>query len=126
MALLRYLKHTRTLPTANETGISESTTKEANAAVSRVLAGSESGTVQPGPSGSRKRKAYTSFSEEHRAAIGQHAAEHRNAAAVQQFKTNFEGGLGESTVRLFNKKYLFELKKARKKLLQHSKICKAV
>ena len=105
----------RTLPTTNKTGISESATKEANAAVSRVLAGSESGTVQPGPSGSHKRKVYTSFSEEQRSAIGQHAAEHGNAAAVKRFKANFKGGLGESAVRLFNKKYLFELKKARKK-----------
>ena len=113
MALLRYFKPSSSLPTANETDISDAATREANAAVSCVLASDESRRVQPGPSGPLKRKAYTSFSEEQRAAICQYAAEHGNTSAVKRFKADFEGGLGESTVWLFKKKYLLELKKAK-------------
>ena len=53
--------------------------REANAAVTRVLAGSESGTVQPGLSGSRKRKAYTSFSEQ---GLGESRGVHKPAYLV--------------------------------------------
>ena len=59
-----------------------------------------------------KRK-YTSFRAEQRASIGHNTAEHSNAAAVKKFKSNFEQGLGESTVQLFKKKYLKELQKAK-------------
>ena len=48
-----------------DTGLGETTTKEANAAVQRVL------TKQPQPTGStHTRKVYTLFSDEQRAAIG--------------------------------------------------------
>ena len=62
-----------------------------------------------------KRK-YISFSAEQRALIGRYAAEHSNSAAVKKFKSDFEQGLGESTVRLFKKRYLEELKKAKETL----------
>lgn len=110
MALLRYFaKSSLSLPTAKDTGLGEATTKEANTAVQRVLEQS----MQGGNSTGRKRKIYTSFSDEQRAAIGRYAAEHSNAAAVKKFKGDFEHGLGESTVRLFKKKYLEELKRAK-------------
>ena len=70
---------------------------------------------QPQPAGgTRKRTLYTSFSDEQRAAIGRYATEHSNTAAVKKFKGDFERRLGESTVRLFKKKYLEELKRAKK------------
>ena len=52
------------------------------------------------------------FSDEQRATIGQYAAENGNAAAVKKFKGDC---LRESTVRLFKKWYLAELKKVTKK-----------
>ena len=65
--------------------------------------------------GTRKRKAYTAFTAEQRAAIGKFASENGNAAAVEKFKDNFEGGkLRESTVHLFKKRYVKELKKAKR------------
>ena len=102
MALLKYFKSS--LPTAKDAGISEVVTRETNAAVSRVL------TERPQQ---RKRKAYTAFTDGQRAAIGRYAAEHSNTAAVKKFKGDFEGGLGESTVRLFKKRYLIELDRAK-------------
>ena len=62
-----------------------------------------------------KRK-YTSFSSEQRASIGRYAAAHSNSAAVKKFKSDFEQGLGESTVRLYKKIYLEEPKKAKETL----------
>ena len=59
------------------------------------------------------KQKYTSFSAEQRASIGRYAAEHSNAATVKKFKSNFEQGVGESTVRLFKKRYLEELKRAK-------------
>ena len=107
MALLKYFKSS--LPTAKETGMSEIATREANAAVSRVMT--------PTQQTSRKRKAYSVFSDEQRATIGKYATENGNAAAVKKFKGDFDGGLGESTVRAFKKRYLEELKKATKENL---------
>ena len=52
-----------------------------------------------------------SFSAKQRASIGRYAAEHSNAANVKKFKSNLD--LGESTVRLFKKRYLEELKRAK-------------
>ena len=46
-----------------------------------------------------------------------YATENGNAAAVKKFKGDFDGGLGESTVRAFKKRYLEELKKATKENL---------
>ena len=83
--------------------MSEMVTREANAAISRVLTPTEQST-------SHKRKVYSVFSDEQRATIGQYAAENGNAAAVKKFKGDFDNGLGEGTVRLFKKRYLAELK----------------
>ena len=82
MALLRFLKPKSSLPSATDTGLGETTTKEANAAVERVLQEQS----QPTGGRTRKRKVYTSFSDEQRAVIGRYAAEHSNAAAVKKFK----------------------------------------
>ena len=60
-----------------------------------------------------KKKAYSVFSSEQRAAIGKYAAEHSNAAALKKFKGDFDGQLGESTVQLFKRKYYGELSKAK-------------
>ena len=76
MALRKYLKK-GDLPTAKETGIGALATKDANAAVSRVIQES------PESSLSRKRK-HTVFSLEQRAAIGRYAAENSNVAAVKK------------------------------------------
>ena len=116
MALLKYFKSSSSLPSAKDTKIGETATKEANAAVSRVLAEKQPQQSSSSPAPDRpkvtgKRK-YTSFSAEQRASIGRYAAEHSNAATVKKFKSNFEQGLGESTVRLFKKRYLEELKRA--------------
>ena len=118
MALLRYLKTKSSLPTPEDTGLGETTTKEANTAVQRVLTEQSQHTGGPQTQcGTRKMKLYTSFSEEQRAVIGRYAAELSNTAAVKKFKGEFKHGLGESTVRLFKKKYLEELKRAKEKNL---------
>ena len=70
------------------------------------------GSHSTGGHGACKSKGYTSFIDEHRAAIGRYAAEHSNAAAVKKFKGDFEHSLGERTVHLF-KKYLEELKRTK-------------
>jgi len=80
MALLRFLKPKSSLPSATDTGLGETTTKEANAAVERVLQEQS----QPTGGRTRKRKVYTSFSDEQRAVIGRYAAEHSNTAAVKK------------------------------------------
>ena len=49
--------------------------------------------------------------DERRAAIGKYAAENGNSATVKKFQGDFDGQLGESTVRLFKQKYYQELKK---------------
>ena len=107
MALLKYFKSLSSLPSAKDTKIGETATKEANAAVSRVLAEKQPQQSSSSPAPHRlkvtsKRK-YTSFSAEQRVSIGRYAAEHSNAATVKKFKSNFEQGVGESTVRLFKK-----------------------
>ena len=79
MTLLRFLKPKSFLLTAKDIGLGETSTKEANAAVQRVL------TEQPQPTGStHMRKLYTVFSDEQRAAVGRYTAEHSNAAAVKK------------------------------------------
>jgi len=84
------------LPTAEQTGIGEEATQEANKAVQSLLS------QQDGAK--RKRKPYRRFSETDRAAIGKYAAEHGNAEAMKRFKTEFPE-LPESTVRSFKIKY---------------------
>ena len=107
MALLRYFQVTASLPTAEETALGDTVTQSTNATVLREVQADRP----------RKRKPYTVFTDEQRAAIGKYASEHGNAAAVKKFKANIEGGqLGESTVRLFKKRYFEELKAKHKPL----------
>ena len=83
-------------------GIGERSTVEANVALTEVISDS-------GPSNGRKRKHYTAFSDEDRAAIGRHAAENSNVSALKKFRSSFPD-LGESTVHLFKRKYLETMK----------------
>ena len=102
--LLHYFQATASLPTAEETALSDTVTQSMNAA---VLHEEHSERL-------RKRKRYTVFTTEQRATIGKYASEHRNAAAVKKFKANIEGGqFGESIVHFFKKHYFEELKKAK-------------
>ena len=87
MALLKYFS--RSLPTAEDTGIGEVATREANRAVTEEIRRSEAAQTKP----PRKRKAYIVFSSEQRAAMGKYAAENGNAAAVKKFKSDFDGQL---------------------------------
>ena len=102
MSLLRYMRPRLSLPAPQQTGIGERATTEANAAVAKVIGDS-------GYSIGRKRKCYTAFSDEDRAAIGRLAAENSNVSALRKFRRSFPD-LGESTVRLFKKKYLETVK----------------
>ena len=96
MSILQYF-HRKTPP--QQTGIG---TKEANASVEKELCANSAGTT-------RKRKRYTSFTDKDRAMIGKHAAENGNLSAQKRLKSSFPD-LGESTVRLFKKKYLEAMK----------------
>ena len=64
MALLQYFS--RSLPTAEDKGIGEVATREANRAVTEEIRRSEAAQTKP----PRKRKAYSVFSSEQRAAMG--------------------------------------------------------
>lgn len=104
MSLRRYFQPATTLPTASQTQLSPNVLQEVNQAVRAAL--------QPKENGGRrasKRKYTTSFTPEDRARIGKYASENGNAAAVKKFKATHE--IGESTVRLFKKKYMEEIKK---------------
>ena len=57
--------------------MSEAATRQVNAALSRVLTPTQPSSQQR----SRKRKAYSVFSDEQRATIGKYAAENSTAAA---------------------------------------------
>ena len=106
MALLRYFQATTSLPTAKEMALGDTVTQSANAAVLHKVQAEWP----------KKHKPYTVFTAEH-TTIGKYASEHGNAAAVKKFKANIEGGqLGESTVRLFKKRYFEELKAKHKPL----------
>ena len=76
MALLKYFKISSSLPSAKDTGIGEMATKEANAAVSRMLAEKQpqQSTSSPAPDRPKVKQKYTSFSAEQRASIGRYAA----------------------------------------------------
>ena len=100
MSLLKYLKQ-KSLPTSEETGLGEAATSEANDAVESVLSEEQSG--------GKKRK-YTHFTPLQRAKIAKYASECGNTAAVRHFNKDFPF-LGESTVRVFKKQYIAELKK---------------
>ena len=90
------------LPTSSDAGIEESTMKKANEAVQTELDRQKSQKSCP-----KKCKAYTAFSDEMHANIGRYAAENDNAAALKKFRSDITD-LGESTVRLFKKRYLKE------------------
>ena len=78
------------LPTSKETGLGNVATKEANAAVEKVL--------EQERNGGRKRK-YMHFTLEQRAKMGRYTG---NISALRHFSKEFPS-LGESTVRLFKK-----------------------
>lgn len=78
--------------------------KKANEAVQTQLDCQKSQKSRP-----KKHKAYTTFSDEMRANIGRYAAENGNAAALKKFHSDITD-LGESTVRLFKKRYLEQFK----------------
>ena len=101
MSLFRYLKPASKVPTSEQTGLPPSVLKDVNHAVQKAL--------NPAPQSGKKRKYTTNFMPADRAAIGRYAAENGNSAAVKKFKDTH--GVGESTVRLFKKKYLDAVKK---------------
>ena len=99
MSILNYFKAKTTLPTASQPSLTEDAVQCANREVERVL---EELQMQ---GGRRKRKAYSTFSDEDRAVIGKYAAENGNASALKKFKVS-KPGLIESTVRSFKQKYV--------------------
>ena len=105
MSILSYFKPSSMLPSPSDTGIGVVATKEANEDIRKVIDRGASANVV-----SKKRKAYTAFSDETRADIGRYAAENGNAAALKKFRSDIPD-LGESTVRLFKKRYLEEVRK---------------
>ena len=101
--LLKYFQRSQPLPTSEETGLGEVATKEANAAVERILQEERNGT-------NGVKCKYTHFTPEHRAKIAKYIAECGNTATARHFSREFPT-LGESTVRLFKKQYEAELKR---------------
>ena len=101
MSLLQYLKRSsavNSLPTPEETGLPCHVNDEANKSVSGAL---------KKESAAEKKKYLTTFTAEDRAQIGKYAAENGNNAAVKKFHETHR--VGESTERLFKKKYLTEI-----------------
>ena len=80
----------QSLPNSDETGLSETLTKEANTAVERTLEGEHNGA-------SGKKRKYTHFTPEQRAKIAKYAAQFGNSGAVRHFTKEFPT-LGESSV----------------------------
>ena len=76
----------RVLPTAEDTGIGEVATREANKAVTEELRCSEADQTKQ----TCKRKPYSVSSGKQRAQIGKCAAENGNAAAVKRFKDDYK------------------------------------
>ena len=101
MSILSYCK--RSLPTPEETGLGDSATREANWAVKRVLSEVVSEPAK------KKRKKYPAFTDKQRAAIGKYAVKCGNAAALRKYRPEVSD-LGESTVHLFKKHYLEQLR----------------
>ena len=87
-SLHKYFK--RALPSSEETGLGEATTRTVNRSVQRVLDGCEKSAKKP-------RKERTVYSDADRAAIGKYAAENGNTSAQKNFKEKLPE-LGESTV----------------------------
>ena len=71
MALFRYFQPTQ--PTARETDLKEAVVQAANAAVFQEIQNTTDNT------GTRKRKVYTAFTAEQRAAVGKYASKNGNA-----------------------------------------------
>ena len=108
MSLRCYFQPSTHLPTSNQTELSPNMLREVNQAVTAALQREEEGS-QPHSQRIRKRKYTTTFTPEDRASIGKYTSKNGNAAAVKKFKVTHE--IGESTVRLFKKRYLEEVKK---------------
>ena len=92
MSILSFFKTTFPIPTADDTGIGLQATQKANEAVKRVM--SEQQAKQP----AKKRKIYTTFTDQQRPNIGKYAAENGNAACLRKYRSGMTD-LGESTVR---------------------------
>ena len=108
MVLLKFFsKSSSSLPSVKDTRTGKAATKEAKVAVLRVLTEKQPQQSSSVPADCPKvKRKYTSFSAEQRALIRHYAAEHGNSFAVKKF-------VRQSTVWLFKKRYLEELKKAK-------------
>ena len=82
VSYIRYLQACSSLPTPQQTGIGERATTEVNTPVSEVNTPVSEVIGDSAHCNGRKRKHYTSFSDEDRAAIGRHAAENSNVSAL--------------------------------------------
>ena len=107
MSLLRYFEPINRLPTPEEARLSANTTQAVNQAVEKAVSVNLRADAE---AKTKKRKYTVSFTPEDRAMIGKYAAESGNAAAVMKFKASHHD-IRESTVRLFMKRYLEEVKK---------------
>lgn len=113
MSLLKYFKPSKEGLSTAESLLSSKMTAAANKAVQEVLEKQDVTATDSKDKDKKKRVYNTTFTDEDRAAIGKHAAEHGNAAAVRQFKWKYSD-LGESTVRSFKRRYLGALEERRK------------
>ena len=102
MSLYNYFHPVFSLPTSQQSGLSEHGTFEANKAVEQVS-----------EKKAGEKWKYSSFTDEDRATVGKFAAENGNTAAIKHFKVNHN--VGESTVCNFNIKYIDQLEKHRKR-----------
>ena len=101
-----FFKPVNQLPIAKEAGLSEHVVNEANRVVEEVLNDNEVPPV-------KKRRKYTmTFNPEDIADIESYAAQNENSAIVRKYE------VGESTVRLFKKKYFAEIRARVKKIGQ--------
>ena len=97
-------------PKSNETGLGETVTKEANAAVERVMEAATTSTGNTANAATGRKRKYTHFTPEQRAKVARYAVQSGNMAAIRHFNEEFPSP-GESTVRVFKKQYLKEVKK---------------
>ena len=84
MSILHFFQRKLPLPTPQQTGIGERATKEANAAIQKEISADSAGHGT-----SRKRKKYTSFTDNDRVMIGKYAAENGNISAQKNSKLAF-------------------------------------
>ena len=101
MSLLQYYVKAKVVPTAEETGIGQKPTAEANKCVAELLERQQLG------QSTGKRRA-TAHSEEAWAKIGKYASINGTASARRRFK-NVLGDLSESTVRKYKQLYFLRL-----------------